>query len=72
MTTVYLLEEYDESYDRTEVIACFAKYPTIENILRAITFVIPDDMIYELLDTGRLELAIPYITYYIRPMELIK
>ena len=42
------------------------------SISRAITFVVSEDMICELLDNGRLELAIPYITYYIRPMELIK
>ena len=72
MTTIYLLEEYDESYGRTEVVACFAKYPTIEMISKVNVFEMSEDIIHELLDNGKVELAIPYITYHIVPMGLIK
>jgi hypothetical protein len=72
MTRIYLLEEFDNSYERTEVVACFKDYPTLKTMCDANIPVLSNEQLTTLIAEGELEIESPWITYYITPLRLIE
>jgi hypothetical protein len=72
MKRIYLLEEFDNSYERTEVVACFKDYPTLKTMCNTNIPVLSNEQLTALITKGELEIESPWITYYITSMRLIE
>lgn len=72
MKRIHLLEEFDNSYERTEVVACFKDYPTLETIYDTNIPLLSNEQLTTLITEGELEIESPWITYYITPLRLIE